>query len=104
MVRRLPRRRGFKNPFRQEFQEINIKDLARLKSEEINPEELKVSGLVKSLRQPIKVLGDGEIKRPVTVRAHRFSAPARAKIEKAGGKVEEIPLKLSSVSRGRPGR
>lgn len=103
LVRRLPRRRGFKNPFRQEFQEVNLKDLARVPGEEITPEGLKASGLIKSLRQPVKVLGDGEIDRPITVRAHRFSGPARAKIEKAGGKAEEIPLELAPVSREDPG-
>ncbi len=56
----------------------------------VTPETLKAAGVVKSLRQPIKILANGEINHPLMIRANKFSAAARAKIEAAGGKAEEI--------------
>lgn len=94
LVRRLPRRRGFRNPFRIEFTPVNLRDLARVADSEITPEALHAAGLVRSLRQPIKLLGDGELSTALKVRVHRVSASARAKIEAAGGSVEEMtPVK-----------
>ena len=91
LIRRLPRRRGFRNPFRVAFTPINLKDLARLPADtEVTPEALREARIVGSLRTPIKLLGDGEVAAPLTVRIHRVSAPARAKIEAAGGTVEEL--------------
>lgn len=91
LIRRLPRRRGFHNPFRVEYTAVNLRDLARFPAQtEVTPETLREAGVVRSLRNPIKVLGDGELSAAITVRAHRVSAGARAKIEAAGGTVEEL--------------
>jgi large subunit ribosomal protein L15 len=87
LVRRLPKR-GFTNIFRKEFAVVNLADLAELEGE-ITPELLAETGRVRRGRM-VKVLGDGEITRALTVKAHAFSASAREKIEAAGGTVEEI--------------
>ncbi len=91
LMRRLPRKKGFTNPFRVEYSAVNVRDLDRFEEgTEITPESLKASGLVKHLRNPVKVLGTGDISRKLTVRAHKFSMSAKEKIEAAGGKIEEI--------------
>lgn len=91
LIRRLPRRRGFHNPFRVAFTPVNLRDLAKLPANtEVTPEALREAGIVRSLRKPIKVLSVGELSTPLTVRIHRVSAAARAKIEAAGGSVEEL--------------
>ena len=91
LIKRLPRKRGFTNIFRTEYSLVNIDELNRFEAgSEVTPERLVESGLVKSLKYPVKVLGRGEISQPLSVRANRFSAVAKAKIEAAGGKVEEI--------------
>ncbi len=89
LSRRLPKR-GFTNPFRTEYAIVNVSQLNRFEpGSVVGEEELRKSGLVKK-KLPIKILGDGELDRPLTVRAHKFSAQAKAKIESAGGKVEVI--------------
>jgi large subunit ribosomal protein L15 len=91
LIKRLPRKRGFTNIFRTEYSTVRVGSLNSFEpGAEITPETLLAAGLVKSLNNPVKVLADGEIDRAVTVRAHRFSAPARAKIEAAGGTAEEV--------------
>jgi large subunit ribosomal protein L15 len=91
LIKRLPRKRGFINHFRIEYTTVNTSDLNKLDSgSEVTAEILKTAGIIKTLTNPIKVLGDGEIDRPLTVKANKFSASAKAKIEKAGGKVEEV--------------
>lgn len=91
LVRRLPTRRGFRNPFRVEYSPVNLRDLARVPTgTDVTPESLLESGVVRTLRRPIKILGEGEVAIALTVRAHRVSAAARAKIEAAGGTVEEL--------------
>ncbi len=88
LQRRLPKR-GFKNRNRLEFEVVNLKELARVEGDEITPELLHESGLVDlGSGRPIKVLGDGELDRKLTVRAHAVRASAREKIEMAGGSVE----------------
>ena len=88
--RRLPKR-GFTNIFRKEFAEVNVGRLEALAGEgDITPELLLDRGLVSNPRDGIKILGMGELKSAVTVRAHAFSASAKAKIEAAGGKAEVI--------------
>jgi large subunit ribosomal protein L15 len=88
LQRRVPKR-GFKNPFRTEHEIVNVRDLERLEEETITPEVLHTHRLVDLGKgNPVKVLGDGRIKRSITVRAHAVSAGARAKIEAAGGTVE----------------
>jgi large subunit ribosomal protein L15 len=94
LYRRLPKR-GFTNIFRKEFAVVNLADLAKFEAgAEISPEILKEKGIVKDLRNGVKVLGSGELTGPLKVRAHRFSRSAAEKIEKAGGSVEVITQQL----------
>ncbi len=91
LIRRLPRKRGFTNIFRTEYSVVNINELNMFEAgSEVTPERLVAARLVKSLRHPIKILAEGDINHPLLVKANRFSAAAKAKIEAAGGKVEEI--------------
>jgi large subunit ribosomal protein L15 len=91
LIKRLPRRRGFTNIFRVEYSAVNLRDLERFEAgTEVTPELLKQSRVVSTLRRPIKVLAMGELTRALTVRAHKFSAAAKEKIEKAGGSAQEI--------------
>jgi large subunit ribosomal protein L15 len=90
LQRRLPKR-GFHNLFRKEFAIINLKQIAKLGEAAISPELLLARGIVKNLGSGLKVLGEGELVKPVSVSAHRFSGSAREKILKAGGKVEVLP-------------
>lgn len=91
LIKRLPRKRGFVNIFRVEYNIINLKDLNIFEpGSEVTPEVLVAARLVKSLRHPIKILAEGDINYPLIVKANKVSAAARAKIEAAGGKVEEI--------------
>lgn len=91
LIRRLPRKRGFVNIFRIEYSVININELNMFESgSEVTPERLVTAGLVKSLRHPVKILAEGDIKHPLVVKAHKFSTAAKAKIEAAGGRVEEV--------------
>jgi large subunit ribosomal protein L15 len=91
LIKRLPQKRGFVNIFRTEYSVVKVGSLDRFEAgAEVTPEALVAAGLVKSLRQPVKILADGELKQPITVKANKFSAAAKAKIEAAGGKVEEV--------------
>jgi large subunit ribosomal protein L15 len=87
LIRRVPKR-GFNNLFRVEYVVVNVGQLEGL-GKAVTPELLVEHGLVHPKR-PIKVLASGEIKSAVTVSAHKFSAAARAKIEAAGGRCEEL--------------
>ena len=90
LQRRLPKR-GFVNIFREEYTVIHLDRLNVFPSgAEIGVEALKEKGLIKGLKQKVKILGDGEIKVPLTVSAHKFTRSAIEKIEKAGGKAREI--------------
>ncbi|MDI6814987.1 MAG: 50S ribosomal protein L15 [Dehalococcoidales bacterium] len=91
LIKRLPQKRGFVNIFRTEYSLVNINRLNIFESgSEVTPEKLVAAGVVKSLRHPIKILGEGDINHPLLVKANKFSAAAKAKIEAAGGKVEEV--------------
>ncbi len=87
--RRLPKR-GFTNIFKKQYGIVNLAALDRLSASEVTPEVLIEKGLVKDIKDGIKVLGDGEIKKPLIVKAHAFSSSAKEKIIKAGGKIEII--------------
>jgi len=87
--RRLPKF-GFTNPFRQEFQVVNLKDLVRCEVSEITAVALKSAGLVSYADRPIKILGDGSVEKALTVKAQAFSKSAKEKIEAAGGKTEVV--------------
>ncbi len=86
--RRLPKR-GFTNIFKKEYELVNLEKLAALGETEVTPEVLLKAGLVKK-GVSVKVLGDGELKSAITVRAHKFSKSAQEKIVKAGGKAEVL--------------
>jgi large subunit ribosomal protein L15 len=88
LQRRLPKR-GFTNIFRKEYAVVNLRDLAAL-SGTITPETMMEQGLVKNPLDGIKVLGVGELKSGLIVRAHKFSKSAVDKIQAAGGKAEVI--------------
>jgi len=91
LIRRLPRKRGFTNIFRIEYSIVNVGKLNVFEAgSEVTPERLVAAGVVKSLRHPIKILAEGDINHPLVVKANRFSAAAKAKIEAAGGEVEEV--------------
>lgn len=88
--RRLPKR-GFKNPFKKIYAIINVQDLNRFESDAIVDEiALVKSGLVKGDRDGIKLLGNGEINIPLTLKINKVSESARQKVESAGGKIEVI--------------
>jgi large subunit ribosomal protein L15 len=93
LVRRVPKR-GFTNIFKVEYAVVNVGMLAKIGEAAaadgvIGPEALAAHGLVRSGRL-VKVLGEGEVARAITVSAHKFSQSARAKIEAAGGRCEEL--------------
>ena len=91
LIKRLPRKRGFANVFRTQYSLVNVHKLNVFEpGSEVTPEKLLAAGMVKSLRHPVKILGDGSISHPLSVKANRFSAAARNKIEESGGKVEEV--------------
>jgi large subunit ribosomal protein L15 len=93
LVRRLPFKRGFTNIFRIEYQAVNLDELDRFEAgAEVSPPTLAEKRLVKHADRPVVILGRGEIDRALTVKAHRFSKSAQAKIEAAGGRVETMAL------------
>ncbi|MCL5026607.1 MAG: 50S ribosomal protein L15 [Chloroflexi bacterium] len=86
LVQRLPHKRGFVNRFRKEYAPVNLGRLVSFEAgSEVTPETMYQAGIIKSPGALVKVLGDGELDRALTVRAHSFSASAKAKIEAAGG-------------------
>ncbi len=90
LARRLPKR-GFTNFTRKEYAVINVAELNRFEDgAEVNPAILKELGIVKNLKDGLKVLGEGELEKKLTVKAHKFSQSAVTLIEKAGGKAEVI--------------
>jgi large subunit ribosomal protein L15 len=89
LVRRVPKR-GFHNIFRKEFAIVNVGQLGKLEGDTFDADTLRQKGMLKKLGEGLKVLGDGELSRAITVTAHRVSKSAREKIEAAGGKVELV--------------
>lgn len=88
MSMRIPKR-GFNNIFRVEYAIVNVSDLERFNDDVVvDIELLKASGLVKDTKNGVKILGNGELTKKLTVKAAKFSEAAKEKIEKAGGKVE----------------
>jgi large subunit ribosomal protein L15 len=89
--RRVPKR-GFHNPFRQEYAVVNLDTLAERFDDGtvVTPELLREQGLIRGARQPIKVLARGDIAKKLTVRAHKFSGKAAEKIAAAGGATEVV--------------
>ncbi|WP_419936816.1 50S ribosomal protein L15 [Candidatus Palauibacter sp.] len=89
LYRRTPKR-GFKPHRRTEWRIVNLSDLVRVEGSEIDPGTLEASGVIRRTDRPVKILGSGDLDRAVDVRAHAFSASARAKIEAAGGTARVI--------------
>lgn len=91
IIKRLPSKRGFTNIFKTEYQLVNVGDLAGFAAGTIvTMEELVKAGVIRHTPKPLKVLGTGDITQALTVKASKFSASAKSKIEAAGGKVEEV--------------
>ena len=92
LQRRIPKR-GFRSPFKMAIAVINLEQLENFPSgSEVNPELLAEQGLVHGKNKWLKILGDGSLSKPLTVKAHRFSAKAKEKIEASGGKAELITI------------
>lgn len=95
LVRKLPFVRGYKffNPYKVNFKPVNLDQLTErfAANADVSPETMAAVGLLKHAKDMVVVLARGEVDRPLTVRAHRVSASARAKIEAAGGSVELLP-------------
>ncbi len=98
LMQRVPKLRGFKNPFRVEYTPVNLDALTRAADGEVTPATLAAAGVVRK-GALVKVLGGGSVDRPLRVSAHAFSASAEAAITAAGGTVERLPLPFGG---GRP--
>lgn len=90
LIQRIPKLRGFNNPFRVDYQAINLDTITESGLTEVTPETLLAKGLI-GKGSLVKILGRGELKGAVKVTAHAFSASAQAAIEAAGGSVEKLP-------------
>jgi large subunit ribosomal protein L15 len=90
LTRRLPKR-GFTNIFAKVYNEVNVAQLEVFEPDTVvTPELLKEKGIIKKLNDGVKILGEGELNKKLTVKAHKFSKAAQEKIEAAGGKAEVI--------------
>lgn len=91
MIKGLPSQRGFTNNFKTYFSLVKLETLDKFEmGDRVTPELLLQKGYLRNLKNRVKILGDGEITKAVTVVAHKFTGSAREKIEAAGGTVEEI--------------
>jgi large subunit ribosomal protein L15 len=97
-MQRIPKLKGFKNPFRVAYTPVNIGVLASLGADDITIETMVGAGLCRP-KALVKVLGQGSVDRPIRVSAHAFSASAAAAIITAGGSVDRVPLPFGN---GRP--
>jgi len=101
LVRRLPYKRGFFNRWKVHYRPVNLSRLADFPDgAEVDPTALAEAGIIRKASLPVAILGDGELDRALTVKAHRFSASAQAKIEAAGGTVEQLPWVVERSRRG----
>jgi len=104
LVRRMAYKRGFRNPFRVDYEEVNLGALARFGAgAEVNAETLKAARLVRT-RRPVKVLGSGDVTVALTVEASSFSKSARSKIEAAGGSVRWLNGEPKPAPEAKPKR
>lgn len=93
LVRRLPFKRGFTNINKVNYKPVNVGSLVGFEADtEVDPTVMAAVGLIKKSNEPVVILGDGELTVALRVKAHRFSAKARQKIETAGGSATVIPL------------
>lgn len=90
LQRRLPKR-GFTNIFRKEYVIVNVRDLNVFDNgTEVTPELLQEAGIIKSMKDGVKILGDGDLERQLVVKAHKVSQQAIEKVTARGGKIEVI--------------
>ena len=98
LVRRVPKR-GFTSKFKKIFQVVNLSQLTGFKENSvISPVELYKEGIIKDEAIPVKILGDGEVSKAITIKAHAFSSGAAEKIKKAGGATELINSKIKYLT------
>jgi large subunit ribosomal protein L15 len=98
LVKRLPFKRGFTNLFRIEQQEVKIEQLATFEAGTVvTPEMLKARGFIRNEQNPVVILGNGELKKPLTVQAHRFTKSAGEKITAAGGTLVTLTLAVTGA-------
>lgn len=91
LVLRLPHKRGFTNIFKKQFHLVNVDALDRFEAgSEVTPEALAAAGLVRDTKLQVKLLGDGELSKPLTIRVHKWSGSAQRKVEAAGGTLERL--------------
>ena len=91
LIKRLPRKRGFTNIFRIEYDTVSLDKLNIFEpGSEVTTEKLLAARIIKSLRRPVKILASGDINHALIIKANKFSVSAKAKIEAAGGKAEEV--------------
>ena len=91
LIKGLPMRRGFTNIFKKQYHLVKVEELNRFPGDsEVAPESLVKAGILRSIKYPVKILGNGEITVPLRISAHKFTGSAREKIEAAGGRAEVI--------------
>jgi large subunit ribosomal protein L15 len=97
LQRRLPKLPGFTSRNRVEYDTVNVGriDGAFADGDEVTPESLRAKGLVRRGKAPVKILGNGDVSKKLTVAAHAFTASARAKVEEGGGTVRELPRRAA---------
>ena len=102
LMRSMHTLRGFNNKWRVPYQPVNVSTLeARFEEgSEVTPENLQAAGVLRHLREPVKILANGELTRKLDVRAHKFSAAAKAKIEGAGGTATVIAVDAGETGEG----
>ena len=91
LIKRLPRKRGFTNIFRIEYEVVNTGSLNVFEAgSEVTADKLVEAGIIKNTKKPLKILSRGDLNQPLTVKADKFSAAAKAKIEACGGTAVEV--------------
>ena len=91
LIKGLPMIRGFNNKFKTHYSLVSLESLDQLPaSDNITPEYLYISGITRSKKNPIKIVGNGDITKPLNISAHKFTESARKKIEAVGGTIEEL--------------
>ncbi len=99
LIKRLPKKRGFYNHFRVEYAVISLSALNTFDAgSEITVDILSKNGLLRSMNKPVKVLANGEVDRPLTIKLNKYSATAKSKIEAAGGTAEEVAYDSTEVN------
>lgn len=98
LIKRLPKQRGFRNPFRVEYQVVNLSALSRFDDgAQVTPVELHEAGLIRSASRPVKILGEGMLEKALTVKVNKFSAAAKKAIEASKGAAEEFDAAAAAV-------